>query len=1390
MYQVTVNTINERLENYLQNERPFIYNDVYYMIKYALFLWLMGLVAFSHPMLTAQSVRYLGIEQGLSNNSVNCIYKDNKGFMWMGTYDGLNKYDGYKFTHFKNRISDTSSLLSNNISTICGDTNNSIWVGTAIGVSIYHPATELFTIATYTPRESNFPKKVTAEIRSIKKIKNGSMLVATAANGLLAFNSGYETGKQVPLVLKGKKVFNYPVNEITLNHNNNEVLLFISNTGLCRYDPVKRLVVVINETIRQVNCMVVDRNNNIWLGKTTGIAKYSLASNAITAEYEIGINKIVTFSLGKDGLLWMGTNGKGILKLHLQTAAITPLAPGGDKKMPNSLTILNIEEDEAGRKWIGTLRGGVNIIDPGANPFVTYVYKEREAENYNPGFNSISSFCEDMDGEIWIGTSGWGLRKWNRKTNSYHFFSHIPGNNQSLGSNLITNILRDKKNNIWVSSWYGGINRFNRATGTFTKYSCFNPNTGKEESQVWFLYEDNTGTIWAGTTNEGTLYYLNKATNRFELYDQRIKNPQCMREDNKGIIWVGNYNSLMRIDRVNKKLAEYPIGHTVRNIYEDKLHNFWVGTQGGGLLLFDRSNGSFKRYNEDSGLQAGTILRIEEDEHANLWMSSFTGLIKYNAATKQFIRFSSSDGLQSNQFNTNGSLSLQSGEMMFGGINGFQMFYPDSVKIKQSNPRVYLSQIQVNGHPLNQHPGFITNHKLDRVTEITVPYDEAYLAFDFVAPEYSAPDKIQYSYFMEGWDKGYSKNISDRSAVYSRMHEGTYYFKVKTTGVWGIWGKETQLLTVIILAPWYRTGWAYLLYFIAISGSIFVYTRYKKKQAHMKYQVLLADLQVKKEEELNEKKLSFFTNVAHEFRTPLTLIINPIRDMLKTSDEEAPNQALDIIYRNARRLMSLVNQLLLFRKAEDETAALNAEMLNFVEVCRDVYVCFVQQATVSNRLYEFICDETAIPMYIDREKMEVCIFNLISNAMKYTPEGGRIKVKVAETPTQVILTVEDNGAGIPDEGAAHLFEKFYQVQGYGRKSQNGFGIGLYLVKKFVEMHDGSITYTTAIGKGTSFNIQLLKQWQPEVPMVIGGQHRHQSSLIEELVEVPQVAASHLVPVAPPQLAGVSAKKLMLVIDDNEQIREYLVTIFSAAFTLHQAADGDQGWKMIRQLQPDMIISDIRMPGINGLELCRLVKTDAALKHIPFILLTGSVGEEARLKGIEGGADDYISKPFEKDILVAKVNSIVLNRNNLQQYFFNEITHAPNTLKISGDDKAFIESCISIVENNLGNDEFNVKIFAAEIGMSHSNLYKRVKAVSGQSINSFIRFIRLRKAAELLINTPANVNEVAFQVGINDLKYFRQQFFNLFGVNPSDYIKKYRKVLGNTSYRFNVERKTT
>lgn len=506
---------------------------------------------------------------------------------------------------------------------------------------------------------------------------------------------------------------------------------------------------------------------------------------------------------------------------------------------------------------------------------------------------------------------------------------------------------------------------------------------------------------------------------------------------------------------------------------------------------------------------------------------------------------------------------------------------------------------------------------------------------------------------------------------------------------------------------------------------------------------------------------------------------------IDTQDEQ---QELNVVHRNARRLLSLVDQLLLFRKADAEADRMKFYKENFYALCHEVYVCFVQQAKLNNQEYVFECDNRELELYVDKEKIEIAFFNLISNAIKYTQKGGSIKFSIIERETDVEVVVSDNGYGISKEARPHLFEKFYQATAQNAPAKTGFGIGLYLVRHFVEGHKGEVSFESEEDKGTRFVVKLKKGEAHLGGQTIEQGKQKESAILEEFKEDPV----ELEPLQtgkrkkPEKLEDVvTNQRTILIVDDNKEIRQYLQQILNDTYLVLEAENGKAALKLTQRKFPDMVISDIRMNEMDGIELCKQIKQDQSLNHIPVIMLTGSYGPDVELQSVEGGADVYITKPFDKDILLAKVENLFKSRNELQEYFFNEITLKKNTLKISPEYKEFLYKCIAIVEQHIDNDQFTISILAQEMGMSHSFLYKKIRLISGQSVASFIRYVRLRKAAELMIKDNCNVNEAAYHVGISDVKYFRVQFHKLFGMNPLKYKNRYKGTFSKT-YRISAD----
>lgn len=1340
-------------------------------------------------------VKYLGIENGLSNNSVTTIFQDHKGFMWFGTYDGLDRFDGYEFKIFRNIIGDSTSIPSNNINCISEDSAHNIWVGGQKEVSIYDPIRGFFYTPSYTFVNGVTTKRLKDNIVSLQLVGKNTMLVGTQHHGLFYFDNTITNGKQVANTSDNKNRIDYYATAIKYNADNNTIYVLIQNEGLFIYDSQKHTLRLKNNIQQQANCIDWGSNEKLWIGGNVGLYQLDEKTNKISESVIPYKGPVVNLCEDKKGTLWIATDGGGVWILPQgESKAISFPTQSNQQSLINSNAVYAIYEDKQERKWIATLRGGINIIEPQKSGFKNVVYESASQNSVIKNF--ILSFCEDDNHNVWIGTDGAGLRYWNLVDNTFTNFTHdSSSDNTSISSNFITSIIKDGNDGLWMSTWFGGIDRFNKRTRRFQHYLCSNPLTGKTDNNIWELMEDSRRRIWACAVRNGGLYLFNRDKNEFEMFDPSLTDLQCLSEDREGNIWAGDYSSFIKIDTINKRHIFYNIGYPVRSIYEDHKKDFWIGTQEGGLLLFNRKDGTFKRFTTKDGLPHNTVLRILEDKTGNLWMSTYNGLSRFNPTNRTFKNFSQADGLQCNQFSFHGALALNSGEFLFGGIKGFNIFYPQDISGEKKAPPLFLTSLNINNAPVQNQLSYIKQKNLDVIKKVIIPYDQASLSLEYLGLDYSDAANINYAYYLDGWDKGWNYVKNTRIANYSRLREGNYIFKVKVSYSDGVWFDAQQLLYISVLPPWYRTWWSYSLYILLAFAAIYLYVLYRSRQEKLRYEVQLAHLETQKEKELNEKKILFFTNISHEFRAPLSLIINPIKDLLTKTESRSENAELKVVYRNARRLLRLVDQLLLFKRADAEGAKLNIIKLNLYNLCYDVFSCFSEQAKTRKIKYEIMSEAKKLMCEVDREKLEIALFNILSNAFKYTPDKGEIIFRIYDEDDCIRLVISDTGAGIPNTEGNKLFERFYQVKGTDSKS--GFGIGLYLVKNFIEAHGGNISYKSIEGKSTEFTILLNKKiplaFAPdcsekkthEQQIDIGeeidqniispiGERQTQSpapsiltELNEDVAEEPEVSK----PEISQELA--SNTQTLLIIDDDKDMRTYLANIFRHNYKTYETDSAENGIQLAHKHLPDLIISDIVMKGLDGIDLCKRLKEDSTVSYIPIILLTGTTGDEMQLKGMESGADDYIKKPFDTDILAARVKTILNRRNVLQNYFYNEIAFGPGKFKISEEYKAFLEQCMRVIENHLTDDQFSIKVLATEIGMSHSNLYRKIKAVSGQSVTSFVRFIRLRKAAEIFINTENNVNETAFMVGFNDVKYFRSQFFKLYGLNPSDYIKKYR-----------------
>ena len=1313
-------------------------------------------------------VKFLDISDGLSNNSVTTIFQDSDGYMWFGTYDGLNRYDGYNFKVFRNRINDKKSLPFNTIYNIEGDLQKNLWIGGSNGLCIYNKTNAVFQAASYVVPNQK-PRILKDIIHQMRAVSDQLFLVASQNLGLIVFENGSLTGKHVPLKVLGNTISmdSYDAIAIQDDKKNARSWVYVRNVGICTFNYASKSLQVVFPLLIEVKAMKLASDGKLWLGTDEGLFLFNTKSGVLSENYFASKCSVTDILIDKKKEMWITTDGCGIYKVIGTHKKAIPYSGVKENKLVKSNSIWSLYEDKAGNKWIGTLRGGISMLSNTTKYFKSIRYNAND-----PAENFILSFCEDEKNNLWVGTDGAGLKYWDRKNNKYINYGN------KLSSPFITSIVRDKNNEIWLSTWAGGINKIDPKNNSVTQYSCYNPFTKQTEKNIWFVYKDSKANIWASATNEGSLYVFDRTKNSFALFDKSVTNLQCMTETSDGKLWGGNYTSLFSIEKGTRKITRTIIGNPVRCIHEDKDKNLWLGTQEGGLLLFDRKTKTFKRLTTDDGLPSNTILRLLEDKGGNLWMSTYNGICRFDKKRKTFRNFSVNDGLQSNQFSFNAGIQLASGEFLFGGINGFNIFFPEAIKGFNQENNVLLTDFYVNNQPIEESKAeLVSEEKSGQIKEVSLAYDQTTLSLEFVALDYNNADKINYAYFLEGWDEQWNYVGQARKANYSRLPEGRYTFKVKTTNFKGGWNKAVSLINIEVLPPWYRTWWAYSLYLLAGIAGILAYLKYNKNREELKYKVKIAELESKKEKEIAEKQSSMFTYISHEFRTPLSLIINPLKKAVQKESVQNGSSGSDlaIAHRNARRLLSLVDQLLLFRKAENDADSLRLSPINVNSLCNEVYQCFVNQAKDKNINYIFNVPDHEIVIIGDYEKIEISLFNLMSNAFKYTPIGGEINLKLEENDHEVMLEISDSGDGIEKKDIEVIFEKFKQINSKVSVG-TGFGIGLYIVKYFVDKHKGTVSCESELGKGSIFKLTFLKGNEHFQDIEITNVVPQRSQLFDELIvdDVEENSPiNNTVSESDFQKIMLTDKRTVLIIDDNAEIRSYLIKLFSENYIIYSAENGQEGLELTKKHMPDLVISDITMEQMDGLELCRKIKESDSLSHIPVILLTASKNPETHLQGITDGADDYITKPFDDDILAARVESLLRNRSNLRTYFLDSITLKENTQKVPVEYQEILKKCIDIVEANIHKRDFTIKNFALEMGMSHRTLYTKIKIISGQTLNAFIRSVRIRRAAMLMLTEDLNIAQASAEVGFEDPKYFRQQFVKLFGMTPSEYIKKYK-----------------
>ena len=1342
----------------------------------------------------ALKFKHFSLKDGLSQSSVLSILQDKKGFLWFGTRDGLNRYDGYTFKTYRYNSQNKNSLSHSIIKSLFEDELGNLWVGTINGLNRYMPDKDAFERFKQTNNEGSIANN---EIWNIEAEDKDHLWLATNL-GLKKFNikSGITTTYK-NLKTDTSKLNDNQANSLLKTADGN--LWICTTVGVDVYnqktDSFKHYAYP-HDSSKKMNYVPVlyeDNKKQLWLGFKNGLFLFN-RENTTFEPYKIGVNNTLAISdevrsIKEDylGDLWIGTYN-GLYVINSNRNSISHYVH--NENSSNSLShnsIYDIFEDSKGDIWIGTYAGGINYYD---RSFDLFKHFSSGTNNSKLNYKVVSSIIEDPSHNLWVATEGGGINFLNKKTGLFSYYTHDDNNPNSLSANNVKSMIRTRDGNFWIGTHEGGLNFLNtkKLPFKFRKYkNKIGDSTSLSNNRVISLLEDCHNNIWIGTSGGG-LNVLNVLTNTIT----RIKDPTDLigsliytitETSDANTLLIGGAKGLVKMDIKTHKIN--PIHYKEKQsdlyntsatlcVYEDPRQNLWISTEGDGLYYYNSTSKKSIKYGIPNGLPNEVIYGILPDNYNHIWLSTNYGLSRLNIDSKQFKNFDTSDGLAGNEFNYGAFLKLNNGDLVFGGANGLDFFNPNDIVENAFVPPVFVTSILVNNKPLPNKTKF--------KNEIHLKYYQNVFSFNFVALSYSQPNKNQFAYKLDGFDDDWNYIGNKKSATYTNLDAGSYVFKVKASNSDGLWNEKGEEIVVNILpAPW-KTWWAFLIYgsiFIAILLAI---RKYSLLRIYERNELKQERLEKERIEEINQMKLRLFTNISHDFRTPLTLIAGPLERMIsKKSGDDFIQKQHENIYRNVNILLQLINQLLDFRKSESGKLQLKASKNKIVSYIENIKLSFDELAKERNINYTFNSSNEDIHVWCDKIKIKKIVLNLLSNAFKFTADYGEISIDVSTIERKSIkekkencffkLVIKDNGIGIPKKNLKFVFDRFYQL-GQNENTRSGTGIGLALTKSLVKLHKGTIKVTSIEGKGTSFTVLL----------PLGKKHLSKKEIINdsrasEVVEqvyldkgirsINQLNTGNQNKIK----ENISIKKpqaTILLVEDNIEVRTFIKDIFKDNYNIYEANNGKEGIEIAKKNDIDLIVSDVMMPIMDGIELCSNIKSNILTSHIPVILLTARTAKKSQDSGYKIGADAYITKPFDANILEVRVSNILKSRKSFIKKFKKDIILEPKDVTVTSADELFLQKAIDIVEQNLSNSDFSINMFIAEMSMSRSVLYRKLKALTGQSITEFIRTIKLKKAGQLILKSELNISEIAFELGFNDLKYFRKCFQKLFNVLPSQY----------------------
>lgn len=1310
--------------------------------------------------------KHYTVENGMSSNTVYSIAQDSKGFIWLATSNGLNRFDGKMFKVFLPNDDKLHQMSSNSINCFVQAADERIWSGTDFGVAVFNPVNESFAYFTKTTKKG---VKIQSIINTIIKDRDDNVWIGTFGQGIFRYNQ--KTDELTQYTRNVNRKSGLSSNKINRMYEDSRGTIWVLtyDNGICSFDKSRQefrfKAPCTGKESDRFDVMFEDSKGELWVGcYTSGVSKFDFRTGKLLPMYGqndtnriLHVRGIDEYSPGM--LLFVSDDGLSFFDTNTGLGKTVKLDVNNQQGL-NDNYAHSVFVDKEGGMWVGTYFGGVNYSSPSYNNF--RLFNNQFGETGFPG-RVVSVMCEDNKANLWIGTDDSGLIYFDVKSKRFKHFMPQKGGN-SIAYHNIHALLFDN-NKLWIGTYSRGLDCLDIPSGKFKHYNY----SQLPHPSIYALYKDKNGVIWMGTP-VGLAKYI-KESDSFELIKETNgSDVRCIIEDEKGYMWAASQtNGLFKLNKSTLKWKHYNFSAKNKNsissdavitLNVDKEQNLWIGTSGGGLCKYIYEKDEFKAYDKNGFPKNSTINKIISD-NGYLWISTNIGLIRYQPDESIMKIYTQSDGLQSSLFCPNSGLKASDGTIYFGGINGFNGFKPKSLLQNTVLPNVVFTDFKLFNQSVscNDENSCLSKSVL-YVQNIVVKHSQSMLEFEFVALSYMAPDKNKYKYMLEGFDRSWIMSNGIAKATYTNLPAGDYVFRVKASNNDELWNETGASVHLTVLPPFWRSGIMIFMYIVLIIASgVYLLRMYRSKQ-ELKYKESLQKINLEKDQELLDAKMDFFTQIIHEIRTPLTLIMGHLDFVLKSNKRvKEVKEDLFVVQRNSNRLYNLVNQFMDYRKIEVGSMTVKYENIDVNQLVTQIYECY--KFTAQNKQINLSLSLLPEPLIIssDNEALTKILNNFLSNALKFTKDLIEIDLEIS-TQNKLQISIRDNGKGVPEEERVKIFKPFYQIKGTQSADNIGTGIGLMLCDSLVKLLNAEIVLTDSVGGGATFTLVI-----PIATTEEFGDKEIETDGEPVLVEpdVNELDSSDDKPTT------------ILIIDDNNDILQLVLKCLDPYYPVLCASNAEEALTILKNNTVSLIVSDVMMPGMNGFEFCSIVKSDIETCHLPVVLLTAKTNIEAKIEGLETGADVYIEKPFSLDYLLAQVNSLLKNREILLKRFASSPSVQSFSLAVNKLDAAFLKKVDEYILKNMAETEFSIGDMASEIGMSRSLYFSKFRGLTGQTPNNYLRLTRLKEAAKLLQNGETRINEICYIVGFNSPSYFAKCFFQQFGTLPSDYVKSIQNI---------------